>query len=140
MKRAITVIIAAAVAAFLASPASANQPNDLPEAFMAALLQGKVGEAVDRFMETNPLLAEKKQQIQAAKAQIEGAFQVFGAPAGMEVVAVDDLAPSLRRFVFLTKHANAPLTWEFYVYKPKDTWIAANLNFNDNFSLTAPRR
>ena len=139
MKRAIIVIV---VMLFITSPSIlfANEAADLPQTFIKLILEGKVSEAVDQYFSTNPLMSQKTQQIQMVKTQIEGAFQIFGKPYSFEVIAVDDLAPSLRRFVFITKHDNNPLTWEFYVYKTKDSWIAANMNFNDNFSLTAPRK
>ena len=139
MKRAIIVIV---FVLFNLSPtlASANEASDLPESFIKLILEGKVSNAVDQYFSSNPLMSQQTQQIQMVKTQIEGAFQVIGKPFSFEIIAVDDLAPSLRRFVFITKHENNPLTWEFYVYKPKDKWIAANMNFNDNFSLTAPRK
>ena len=78
MRRVLSAFMVFTLALLGASRVAANEPHDLPNAFMASLLQGKIGEAVDQYMATNPVLAEKKQQIQAVKSAIEGAFQIFG--------------------------------------------------------------
>jgi hypothetical protein len=117
------------------SVAFANGPSDLPDAFMKQLVAGKGSEAVDEYFATNPMVAQKVQQVQFIKTQIDAVFNVFGKPTSYELAIEDDLAPSLKRYVFISKHDYHALTWEFYSYKPKDTWIASDMNFNDNFSL-----
>jgi hypothetical protein len=117
----------------LSSLAFANGPFDIPDQFMKQLIAGKGAEAVDQYFSTNPLAAQKTQQTQFIKTQIDAAFNIFGKPTSYELAIEDDLAPSLKRYVFITKHEYHALTWEFYVYKPKDIWIASNMTFSDNF-------
>lgn len=124
----------------LSSLVFANEPSDIPEQFMKQLLAGKVIEAVDQYFSTNPLAREKPQQIQFMKTQIEAAFNMFGKPTSYELAIEDALAPSLKRYVFITKHEHHALTWEFYVYRPKDIWVANNVTFSDNFSLLEKRK
>ncbi|MDF1555237.1 MAG: hypothetical protein P1P84_19360 [Deferrisomatales bacterium] len=132
MKLAVSVLC---LTLALSSVAFANGPSDLPEKFMKQVVAGKGAEAIDEYFATNPLVAQKAQQVQFIKTQIEAVFNIFGKPTSYELAIEDDLAPSLKRYVFITKHDHHALTWEFYSYKPKDVWIASNMNFNDNYSL-----
>lgn len=120
---------------FAFSAALANGPSDLPEKFMKQLLAGNGSEAADAYFATNPLTAQKTQLMQLVKTQIEGAIKIYGKPSSYELAFEDDLAPSLKRYVYISKHDYLALAWEFYCYRPKDEWIAASMNFNDNFTL-----
>jgi len=122
------------------SIALAEGPSDLPEQFMKQVVAGKVAEAVDQYFSTNQLVAQKTQQVQYVKTQIDALFQMLGKPFAYELVTEDILAPSLRRYVYISKHDYHAITWEFFIYKPKDAWIASNMNFNDNFATAGSRK
>ena len=107
---------------------------------MKQVIAGKGSAAVDQYFASNPLVKEKEQQVLFIKTQIEAVFNVFGKPLGYELVAQETLAPSLRRFVYISKHEYHALTWEFFVYKPRDSWIASNINFDDDFSHARTRK
>jgi hypothetical protein len=124
----------------LSSIALANGSSDLPDKFMQQVVAGKGAVAVDDYFSTNALVSQKPQQIQFLKTQIDAAFNMYGKPASYELAMEEELAPSLKRYVFITKHDYHVLTWEFYVYRPKDTWIASNITFNDNFSLLQKKK
>ena len=102
---------------------------------MDNLIAGKVSDAVDQYLKTNPLVSQKQQQLENLKVQIEGSFRLFGNPMSYELVLIDDFSMSLKRFVFISKHQYHALSWEFYVYKPQEKWIANNMNFSDNFKM-----
>jgi hypothetical protein len=112
----------------------ANEPSDLTEQFMKQVVAGKVSAAIERYFTTNPIVMQKKQQIIYLKSQIEAVFKMHGKAFGYELVSQETLSPSLRRFVYISKHEFRATTWEFFVYKPKDVWIAGNVNFNDDYS------
>jgi hypothetical protein len=118
----------------------ANEPSDLPDQFMKQLVTGKSGDAVDQYFSTNPLAGQRSQQVQFLKTQIEAAFSIFGKPSSYELAIQEELAPSVKRYVFISKREYHVLTWEFYVYKPKDVWIANSLKFSDNFELLQKRK
>jgi hypothetical protein len=112
----------------------ANEPSDLPEQFMKQIIAGNGGVAVDKYFSTNPMIMQKLQQIEVLKTQIEAVTKVFGKPTGYEIVSQETIAPSVRRFVYISKNEYHALTWEFFVYKPNDVWIASNMIFDDDFS------
>jgi hypothetical protein len=86
------------------SLALAEGPSDLPEQFMKQVVAGKAAEALDQYFSTNQLVAQKTQQVQYMKTQIDALFQIFGKPFAYELVTEDILAPSLRRYVYISKH------------------------------------
>lgn len=118
----------------------ANDAVDLPNTFMENLVNGKVNRAVDTYFATNPLISEKSQQVAFVKTQISSGFNLFGKPFAYELVLAEEFGESLKRFVFITKHENHPLVWEFYVYKPKNTWIASNMNFKDDYTFLEAKK
>lgn len=124
----------------LSSIAFSNGPSDLPEKFMIQLVANKSIEAVEEYFSTNLLLSQNGQQIKILREQIEVAFSIYGKPASYELAIEDDLAPSLKRYVFISKHDHHVLNWEFYVYKPKDAWTGSNMTFNDDFSLLESKK
>jgi hypothetical protein len=129
-----------AVTLLFASAVFANEPSDLPEQFMKQVVAGKGSAAVDQYFATNPLIKGKEQQVLFIKTQIESVSKVFGKPLGYELVTQETIAPSLRRFVYISKHEYHALTWEFFIYKPRESWIASNMNFDDDFSHARTRK
>ncbi len=118
----------------------ANDALDLPNAFMEKLVKGEIDGAADAFFGTNPLISGKQQQVDFVKMQIANGFKMFGQPSAYELVLEKAYGASLKRFVFITKHEQHPLIWEFYVYRPKDAWIASNMNFSDELDLLEGRK
>ena len=74
------------------------------------------------------------------KSQMATAVTLYGAPFGVEPVSVEDLAPSLQRQVYITKHEWIALTWEMYLYKPKGTWVPEQLQFVDQFQYIGRKK
>ena len=122
------------------SQARANDPSDLPERFMQEYVAGRAEQAVDGYFKTNPLVQQKAQQLQYLKTQLASISQIFGRPSGYELVSQETLAPSLRRFVYITKHPYHAVTWEFYVYRPAKDWIGSNMRFDDSYGLLGPKK
>lgn len=118
----------------------ANEAIELPDSFIKKLIQGKIEEATDQYFETNPLIGSKQQQVEYVKTQIEGGLKVFGKPFAYELAIEEQISKSLKRFVYISKHEYHILTWEFYIYKPKNTWIASNMTFNDKFNLLESKK
>lgn len=115
--------------------AQANDAKEYPENFMQSLIAGKYNKAIDDYFGSNPLFANKQQQITLLKTRIPSIFTLFGKSTGYELSIQEELSPSLYRFVYLLKHKNHPSTWEFFVYRvDENNWIADTMNFSDNFN------
>lgn len=139
MKKALKIAAVILLSCFSIN-AFANEPEDLSKQFMTSLVAGKISEAVDQYLNTNPIVSQKPQQLAYLKTQIEGAIKIFGTPHAFESVIKESISLSLHRFVYISKHQYHTLSWEFYVYKPKNEWIASNINFNDEFNLLESKK
>ena len=118
----------------------ANEAVELPSKFMATLEEGNGEQAVQEYFATNPLILQKVQEIEYLKTQVGTAIKLFGPVLGVEQAIVDELSTSLKRFVYISKHEYHVLAWEFYIYKPRDAWIASNMTFNDSYELIQSRK
>ncbi|CAA6822960.1 MAG: Unknown protein [uncultured Sulfurovum sp.] len=113
----------------------ANKANEYPDNFMKNLIDEKYDFAIDNYFTSNPLILNKKQQIIMLKSQIQNIMNIFGKTTEYELAFEETLSPSIKRFVYVLKHTHHPTIWEFFVYKPKDKWIASSMSFKDSFNI-----
>lgn len=119
----------------LASPfALAQTPAERVEEFLRQVGTAKADEAFDRIFEGSGFAELKPQEFTTLKSQTRMAMGLYGTVLGVEKVREEDLSPSLKRLVYLQKFEQYPVAWEFYFYKPKDTWQVNSLNFKDQIS------
>jgi hypothetical protein len=119
----------------LAHSADALTPQSIGGRFFEIFLKGGNVEAIDYFMELNPLLKANAEQRQQMKDLLTRAVRLYGPPIAVELVSVEDITPSLQRRVYLTKHANHPLVWEMYFYRAKDEWMPDQVLFVDQYQI-----
>ena len=134
------VVFVSLVVILLVPAAQADEPKVIIKSFFDTFLKGNGPEAVDGFFSTNPIVAQKAQQLQLLKSQLLTVTQIYGMPFGYELVVEEVLSPSLRRYVYITKHEYHPISWEIYIYKPKDRWIASQLLFVDQFQVIGVKK
>lgn len=125
---ALTLLVASA-AAF------AQTPAERVEEFLRQVTTAESDKAMDRLLSGSGLAESKPQDIVTVKSQTKMAMGLYGTPVGIEKIREEDLAPSLKRLVYLQKFEKYPVAWEFYFYKPKDTWVIYTLNFKDEIGL-----
>ena len=120
--------------------AAEKSPEDFANSFFETYIGGDGWAAIDGFFKNNPLILQKKQQLQLLKSQLTAVEQVYGKPFGHELVLKEVLTPSLQRYVYISKHEYHPVTWEMYFYKPKDTWLPDQLLFVDQYQVVGAKR
>lgn len=121
----VLVLLVASAAAF------AQTPSERVEEFLRQAATSEMDKAMDRLLADSGLAETKPQVIVTLKGQVKLIMELYGAPLGTEKVWEEDLSPSLKRLVYLQKFEKAPIAWEFYFYKPKDSWRLNAINFKD---------
>jgi hypothetical protein len=108
-----------------------TEPAAIVDAYWNGVLAGDSSAAFDTLMAHSHLDALKPREIELLKGQIQQAFSIFGAPSGYEMVSRKPYGSSVMRLVYVTKHRDLPLVWNFYFYQPTKDWQLVNLHFND---------
>lgn len=111
--------------------AQAQTPSERVEVFLRQVATESSDEAFDELFAGSGFSELKPQDLLTLKSQTRMAMGLYGPPIGMEKIREEDLSPSLKRIVYLQKFEKYPVAWEFYFYKPKDTWVINTLNFKD---------
>jgi hypothetical protein len=126
----------------LASPAQAfcQTPTQMAETFLARVSASPEA-SLDELFKGSGFGEAKPQELLAMKSQTRMAMGLYGAPLGFEKVREEVLSPSLVHLVYLQKFPQYPVAWEFFFYKPRDTWVINTLNFKDQIqSLVTARQ
>jgi hypothetical protein len=124
-------IILCLILLFSSATTFAKPPSESVEEFLRRVTTPESDLAIDRLFAGSGFAEAKPQDIVTLKSKIKMAMELYGSPLGFEKIHEEDLSPSLKRLVYLQKFEQYPVVWEFYFYKPKDTWIINTLNFQD---------
>jgi len=127
---------------FIASSVHAydGNPNEQVASFFNDYIAGKQSVAIDSLYSSNPLSAQKVQQLTLLKQQVGSVQLLYGSTLGTENIHSEIISPSIVRIVELAKHEHHPILWEFYFYKPKDKWFISQVMFVDQFQLVGAKK
>lgn len=124
------------IAILMGSSASAESgPDQIADAYMNGIIAGKVSTAFDTLMTHSKVDELRPGDIALVKSQVEQAIDSYGAPSAFESIASKKYGSSLARLIYVTKHADVPLVWNFYFYRASDGWKLINFDFNDQFLM-----
>jgi len=115
-------------------------PKAMIETFFVEVQKGNIAGAYDQLFTGSPIPVDKPQAVNVLKQQTLANLPLYGKVLGFEQVHEEKLTDSVMRFVYILKTEKAPLTWEFYFYKPKADWFLANINYNDQFSSLGAKK
>jgi hypothetical protein len=132
-----TLIFLCPAAVFSAEPAS---PKAMIETFFGEVQKGNIAGAYDQLFTGSTIPVDKPQAVTVLKQQTQASLPLYGKILGFELVHEEKLSESVIRYVYILKTEKAPLTWEFYFYKPKADWFLANINFNDQFNFLGSKK
>jgi hypothetical protein len=65
---------------------------------------------------------------------------LYGKILAVEKIREEHFGQSIVRLVYILKFNAVPTTWEFYFYKPKNTWFMVDITFNDQFDLLVSKQ
>ncbi|MBI3595682.1 MAG: hypothetical protein HY203_00845 [Nitrospirae bacterium] len=132
-----TLLFLCPAAAFAAEPAS---PKAMIETFFGEVQKGNIVAAYDQLFLGSTIPVDKPQAVTVLKQQTQTGLPLYGKILGFELVHEEKLSESVIRYVYILKTEKAPLTWEFYFYKPKSEWFLANISFNDQFNFLGAKK
>ena len=110
------------------------EPESVVETYMKGVLSGEAAAAFEDLMKHSRLDELKPREIELVKGQIQQGFSLYGAPSGYELVAKKVYGESIVRLIYLTKHSDLPLVWNFFFYRAADSWQLLNFDFNDQLN------
>jgi|AntAceMinimDraft_2_1070361.scaffolds.fasta_scaffold28060_3 hypothetical protein len=146
MKRAGVVVMLCVGVLFFAADtllpkevAQGSSPKERAEEFLTMIKSGKISEGYDKLFEGSSISADKPQAITMLKQQTS-MVSMYGEIFDYELIVEEQFGTSLIRFVYLLKSEKVPTTWEFYFYKPKDSWFLSNIIFSDQFQLLSAKK
>lgn len=131
ISRPLVLVLAIFVIAAPTAGRADSPCTGIVEQYLGRLVAGESEAAFDALMKHSRLDEAKPLEIQHIRGQIEQAFRLYGAPTAFEQVLRKQYGSSLIRLVYITKHRDLPLIWNFNFYKTGDTWLLLNFPFND---------
>lgn len=129
-------VIAFSQASYAADPT----PDLYASRFFETVVKGDTDKAIDMLIGSNPMMANKTRELQLMKSQLKTVIQIYGPASGAELVSKEELAPSLERRVYITKHDYHPVSWEMYFYKSQAGWIVDQFLFVDQYQVLGPKK
>ena len=115
-----------------ASPGLADpSPTEILDGYFDGMVAGKVAVAFDTLMTHSKVDEMKPREIGLAKGQIQQALALYGSPNGYEQISNTRYGTFLHHYVYLSRHKDTPLIWNFYFYDGDGTWQLLLFNFND---------
>lgn len=147
MKNKLNFLVILAVAPLFAScfgpstPADAQGmgPKEQVEAFFSSVKAGKLESAYEVLFAPSGIAQMKPQAVEALRRQTEAYLPLFGKIVGWELVHEEAFGASVVRLVYLLKANHHALTWEFYFYKPAESWFLVQVTFDDQFRALGPK-
>jgi hypothetical protein len=122
------------------SYADDNTPAQMAETFFQTVEKGQVSLAYDQLFVNSSIPASKPQAVQLLKTQTQTAMTLYGKILAVEKIREEHFGQSIVRLVYILKFNAVPTTWEFYFYKPKNTWFMVDITFNDQFDLLVSKQ
>jgi hypothetical protein len=119
----------------LAVGASPSTPRAKAEAFLGSVVAGDIAGGYDRLFVGSSIPKSKPQAVTLLKTQTQSGLPLYGKTLGYEFVKEETYGTSIDRLVFILKSEVGPTIWEFYFYKPADSWFLTNVVFNDQYTL-----
>lgn len=110
-------------------------PKEKADALFISLQKGDMSGGYDRLFFGSGISQSKPQMIDVIKLQTQNGLPLYGKILGYEFINEQKYGTSLVRLVYILKSEKFLTTWEFYFYKPKESWFLASIKFNDQFDL-----
>jgi hypothetical protein len=108
-----------------------SQPSAIVDAYLKGLVAGNSSAAFDALMTHSRIDEIKPREIALVKGQIDQGIALYGKPSAFESVSRKPYGSSIVRLIYITKHSDVALVWNFYFYRATDDWQLLNFDFND---------
>ncbi len=116
-----------------ATVACSQSPKNITESFLVSVIKGDISGGYDSLFQGSAIPADKPQAVLALKQQTKNGLPLYGKLLGYELIKEEAFGQSVVRLLYLLKSEKNPTIWEFYFYKPKNSWHLAHIMFDDQF-------
>jgi hypothetical protein len=123
----------ALLVALLLGGSARAEPTAIIDAYMKGLVAGDTSSAFDVLMTNSRIDELKPREIGLAKGQIQQGLAVYGTPHSYERVSTKTYGSSIVRLIYVTKHSDLALVWNFHFYRATSDWQLLHFDFNDQF-------
>lgn len=130
MRRALTLIIACALAAAASAEEAPPELAQMCATFFNQLRESKVSEAYSLLLQGSRIAA-KLDDVSKLEERTREMLQSYGAVRGYDAVNVEYVGKNLCRLTYLTRSDIAPVRWRIVFYRPADKWRVFNLQMDD---------
>lgn len=132
MKRLLLLMLLVPMLSVGATP---SIPRAKAESFLGSVVAGDIAGGYDRLFIGSAIPKNKPQAVMLLKTQTQSGLPLYGKIIGYEFVKEESSGTSIDRLVYILKSELGPTIWEFYFYKPMDSWFLSNVVFNDQYTL-----
>ena len=109
------------------------EPNSIVEVYLKGLVAGDTIGAFATLMTHSRIDYLKPRAATLLRGQTQEAISLYGTPSGYERVSRKPYGSSIVRLIYITKHSDVALVWNFYFYRAANEWQLINFDFNDLF-------
>lgn len=131
MRRLCAATLVAIVTWGSSTAASAVEPRQAAERFLATLASTGPEIAFDQLFQGTPLAETQPGALAALKQQTMSRIALYGSPIGAEFVGEKRLGDSVVHLYYFQKFEMLPLAWSFTFYRATGEWVAIGAHFND---------
>lgn len=120
----------------LTSCAQANKDNDeesrkLIETFFTTYEKNSIERALDELFSTNAYFAMlPSHNLDEVKEKLVSYTDSIGKYCGYEIIAKKTIGKSMIHYSCIVNYELQPLRYSFTLYKPKDSWVLYNFQFD----------
>ena len=109
-----------------------QSPQTIAEDFFIKY-EKSTSEAINYIFSTNHYFS--KQQTTDFIKKVNDGLRALGDYCGNELIQKENIGSSFILFNYLVKYERQPVKFSFIFYKPKDTWLLYNFNFNAELDI-----
>jgi hypothetical protein len=136
--RKILIILVVTFTTFISADTLKNEVEieKLTEEIMLYVGKGEIVKGLDLMA---PYLIIPKAEFETTKMQFEMQVPMyakrFGKTLGAEYISTEKVGTSLIKIIYIQKFERHLMYWNFYFYKPKNSWVLNTFRSNDQMQL-----
>lgn len=133
LKKALFIVYLVSINFCSQAQDSNAEPEGFVKQFFEILTSKGSEEAVSSFFRTNKYMSVAEAQINTLASRLGESIELLGEFYTYELITKAELNESYKIYSYLVKFDRQPLRFNFSFYRPNDTWVAMNFEFNDSF-------
>jgi hypothetical protein len=118
---------------FISCKANSDTPQKIISNFFEIYETKKINDALNYIFQTNEYLTKHSQiELEHVKESLHSLLDVIGNYYGYEILSQNSIGENIIHYCYIVKYDTQPVRFNFIFYKPSDTWVLYNFNFDNN--------